>query len=120
MKTRLFIAIAMVGLMHWTPAHSHAMLDRSVPSVGGTVHGAPAKVELWFSEDLEPVFSTVKVVDKTGRQVDKGDHAVDGRDPRRLAVSLPPLPPGTYRVVWRAISVDAHATQGDFTFDLAP
>jgi len=30
------------------------------------------------------------------------------------------LAPGTYKVTWRVLSVDAHVTEGDFTFDVAP
>jgi methionine-rich copper-binding protein CopC len=33
-----------------------------------------------------------------------------------LEASLPPLPPGTYRVVWSVVSKDGHRTQGDYTF----
>jgi len=33
-------------------------------------------------------------------------------------VSLPPLPNGTYRVFWRVLSVDTHATEGDYTFEV--
>ena len=37
-----------------------------------------------------------------------------------LSVSVSALPTGRYRVVWRVISVDTHATEGDFTFDVVP
>jgi len=33
-----------------------------------------------------------------------------------LQVRLPPLKPGTYRVIWNAFSLDGHRTQGDYTF----
>jgi methionine-rich copper-binding protein CopC len=33
---------------------------------------------------------------------------------------VPALPPGTYRVVWRVLSIDSHGTTGDFTFEVAP
>jgi methionine-rich copper-binding protein CopC len=33
-----------------------------------------------------------------------------------LHVALKPLSPGTYKVIWRVLSVDTHRTQGDFTF----
>ena len=33
-----------------------------------------------------------------------------------LRVSLPPLHPGMYRVVWRVLSVDSHVTEGQFAF----
>jgi methionine-rich copper-binding protein CopC len=35
-------------------------------------------------------------------------------------VSVPPLVPGHYRVVWRVLSVDTHVSEGDFAFDVAP
>jgi copper resistance protein C len=101
-------------------ALAHAMLQRASPAVGSTVAASPSRVELWFSERLEPAFSTVKVLDAGGRQVDKGDAAVDAKDRTRIAVSVPPLLAGRYRVVWRAVSVDTHATTGDHTFDIGP
>ena len=98
-------------------AAAHAFLDHAAPRVGETVHGAPAEVRLRFTEELEPAFSTLRVVDKDGKQVDRKDKAVDSRVMR---VSVPQLPPGTYRVQWRALSVDTHVTEGDFTFTVAP
>jgi methionine-rich copper-binding protein CopC len=35
-----------------------------------------------------------------------------------LHVGLKPLPPGTYRVHWRVLSVDTHTTEGSFTFQV--
>jgi methionine-rich copper-binding protein CopC len=102
-------------------AMAHATLDRALPRVGSSVQVAPERVELWFSEALEPAFSTVKVVDSGGRQVDRGDPSVDERDRAHLSVSMPPLlAGGRYRVVWRAVSRDAHVTSGDFVFEVAP
>ena len=103
-----------------TLAFAHAFLDRATPAVGGTVHGSPSSVKLWFTERLEPAFSTIKVLDQTGQRVDSGDKAVDAADRTILRISLPRLPPGTYRVVWRVLSVDTHVTEGDFTFDVVP
>ena len=102
-----------------TGAGAHAFLDRAEPRVGGKVHTAPVRVTLWFTERLEPAYSRVKVVDEAGRQVDKADGAVDASDPRVLGASLTPLAPGTYKVIWRVLSVDTHVTEGDFTFSVA-
>ena len=99
-------------------AAAHAFLEHASPRVGDTVHGAPAEVKAWFTEELEPAFSTLRVLDKDGKQVDRKDTQVQDRTVMR--VSLPPLPPGTYRVQWRALSVDTHVTEGDFTFTVAP
>ena len=101
-------------------AAAHAFLDQASPRVGSTVHGSPAQVTLRFTEELEPAFSTLRVVDKDGRQVDREDKQLDASDRTVMHVSLPPLEPGTYRVVWRALSVDTHVTEGDFTFVVEP
>ncbi len=101
-------------------ALAHAFLDRAVPAVGSTVHGPPAEVRLRFTQELEPAFSTVRVVDRDGRQVDRMDKQLERGDATLLKVSLPRLAPGIYRVVWRGLSVDTHVTEGDFTFEVAP
>jgi len=101
-------------------AAAHAFLDRSEPRVGSTVHESPAELRLSFTQELEPAFSTVQVRDQGGVQVDKGDAQVDVGDATILRVSLNPLPPGTYKVTWRVVSVDTHPTEGDFTFQVTP
>jgi copper resistance protein C len=101
-------------------AGAHAFLDHATPAVGSAIHGSPAQVRLWFTQELEPAFSTVQVQDRDGRRVDKKDKQVDPTNPALLQVSLPQLAPGRYRVVWRALSVDTHVSEGDFTFDILP
>jgi methionine-rich copper-binding protein CopC len=111
-------AAAVVGVA--SNAFAHAFLDHAVPGVGSTVQRSPQEVRAWFTEALEPAFSSIKVEDTSGRAVAAADKGVDATDHTLLRVALPPLPPGRYRVVWRVISVDSHATEGDFTFDVAP
>ena len=101
------------------PAAAHAFLDHALPAVGSTVHEPPNEVRLWFTEPLEPAFCRVRVVDASGKDVDAGDAHVDASNASVLAASVHPLPPGTYRVVWRVVSVDTHVTEGDYTFDIA-
>ena len=120
MNVLVRLGILLVGAIVSLAVMAHAVLDRSIPLVGSSVKVAPGRVELWFTEPLEPAFSTVKVVDKGGRQVDARDAAVDKADRKHLFVSIGSLAAGRYRVVWRVVSVDSHATAGDFTFDVAP
>jgi methionine-rich copper-binding protein CopC len=101
-------------------ALAHAFLDRAVPAVGSKVHGQPAEVRLRFSQPLEPAFSTVRVLDAGGKQVERMDKGLDPKDASVLRVSLPGLAPGVYKVVWRVLSVDTHVTEGDYTFEVAP
>jgi hypothetical protein len=50
--------------------------------------------------------------------VDKGDGRVNPSDSTILEVSLPPLPPGNYRVFWSVVARDGHRTEGDFPFTI--
>jgi methionine-rich copper-binding protein CopC len=100
-------------------AAAHAFLDQASPRVGSTTR-SPPQVTLRFTEELEAAFSSVRVLDEEGRQVDRQDKQLDPADRTVMRVSLPPLEPGTYRVVWRVLSVDTHVTEGDFTFVVAP
>jgi copper resistance protein C len=120
MGTARRVASLSLGLVAASAAWAHAFLDHAEPRVGSVVHAAPTRVEVWFTEDLEPAFSTLKVLDATGREVDKKDKTVPQGDRSRMSVSLAPLSPGKYRVLWRALSVDTHVSEGDFTFEVAP
>ncbi len=113
----MILAILLGGT---TVAGAHAFLERAYPRVGSTVRTSPARVRLWFTEQLEPAFSSVQVIDKSGQRVDKADSQVDPAAPKQLRISLSPLPPGTYKVIWRVLSVDTHITEGNFTFRVAP
>lgn len=120
MRRALSWLAALAALSLPGAALAHAFLDRAQPAVGSTVHGSPAEVKLWFTQRLEPAFSRVRVLDADGREVDAKDKRVDAGDATLMRVSLPKLAPGKYRVVWRVLSVDAHATEGDYTFEVAP
>ena len=99
---------------------AHAYLDRTSPEAASTVRGTPAEVKLWFSHALEPAFSTVQVLDKDGKRVDREDTRVDQAEAKLLKVTLAPLAPGAYRVVWRVLSADGHVSNGEFGFEVAP
>jgi methionine-rich copper-binding protein CopC len=99
---------------------AHAFPERSEPRVGATLRTAPARVQIWFDGDLEPAFSRLAVTDARGARVDRGDGAVDPQNRRVLRATLPPIPPGTYKVSWGVLSVDGHRTEGDYAFTLKP
>ena len=100
-------------------AWGHAFLDRAEPRVGSTVRTAPTQVRVWFTENLEPAFSTLEVWDKDGKRVDGGPAGGSPASPGMLQVPVKALGPGTYRVKWRVLSVDTHVTEGEFTFHVA-
>ena len=105
------LILAMAGL-----ASAHAFVDHAEPKVGSDNSASPAIVKIWFTQAIEPAYSSVSVYDANGKQVDKKDAHVDGNDKKLLTVSLPQLSAGAYKVTWRVLSVDTHRTQGDFKF----
>ena len=72
-----------------------------------------------FSESLEPRFSSIAVMGAGGERLDSGPAYAVGGDGKRLGVAVRPLPPGTYKVVWQATSVDTHQTDGEYVFTVA-
>ena len=110
---RLMIAALLSTMLAVSAAHGHAALERAIPLAGSTVGEAPREVVLTFSEKLEPAFSRISVTDAGGAQVSDGKAQADGNTMR---VGLKALAPGSYRVKWRAVSADTHATQGSFVF----
>ena len=114
------LSLCLLLILSTARMSAHAFLDHSDPPVGGKVHSAPAAVRIWFTEAIEPAFSSIQVFDATGKQVDKKDLHSDRSNRSVLQVSLPRLGPGTYKVVWRLVSVDTHRTNGNFTFQIVP
>lgn len=103
-----------------TTAWGHAFPDHSEPRVGWTLQTSPPRVRLWFDGMLEPAFSTIKVVDARHQQVDNGDGRVNPVDHTVLDASLPPLPPGQYRILWSVVAHDGHRAEGDLSFTIGP
>ena len=113
MRKFLGIAAFLTALLATNAAQAHAFLDHASPLVGSTVATAPREVTLSFTQKLEPAFSSIEVTGPNGARADQGKAQVSGSTMR---VSLKAAGPGTYRVRWRALSVDTHTTQGSFTF----
>jgi methionine-rich copper-binding protein CopC len=112
--------LAIVGLalaLSATGARAHAMLDHASPLVGSTV-SAPREVRLWFTQSLEPKFSTAQLRSSAGAVVGTGH--VDPADPKSLVIPVRALASGKYKVDWKVLSVDSHRTQGSFGFEVKP
>lgn len=122
-KPLLMALLAMAALLAVaTDVAAHARVKRANPAVGGTVSAsaAPAALQVWFTEKLEPALSTIEVVDSKGTRMDRGDVRIDPDDQTQLRVTLLPLPPGQYRVLWRVVSIDTHYRSGSFPFRVDP
>ncbi|MGQ0569087.1 MAG: copper resistance CopC/CopD family protein, partial [Armatimonadota bacterium] len=108
-----FIAAALFIIWFAPAAAAHAVLEASVPAHGAVSSAAPERLELSFNEEVDPVLSTVVLVQDAKRIPLKPLSGVG----RKLPYRLPSLQSGLYTVDWRVIStVDAHLTRGAFSF----
>ncbi len=117
LTTAAFFVVALIFIIP-DSAWAHAYPDHADPKVGSTIRSSPPLVRIWFDSELEPAFSTITVQNSSGGRVDAGDFRVDPSDQTLLEVSLPPLPPGVYRVFWNVVARDTHRTTGDYTFTI--
>jgi len=110
--------LVLVGTLTWEapPALAHGVLLRSAPPANASLPVPPKEVVLWFNEPLDPAFSGVRVLDRSGNPVSAEFSASEDR--RRITVALvDDLPRGTYVVKWRALwPRDGHTTSGFFLF----
>lgn len=109
------------GLLFSTLAQAHPKLLSSTPAEGAD-GAAPGKIELRFSEDLLTQFSGAKLVmtempGMAHSPMPMKAKVSAGSDPKTMLVTpLSPLPAGTYKVEWRAVSSDTHPITGNVTF----
>jgi methionine-rich copper-binding protein CopC len=116
MKRHIFFASLAVTCFA-APSFAHAFLQHADPVAGATLRAPPKRVMLTLSEKLEPAFSGVTVTDASGRNMEAGAVLIGGNS---ITAPLRFLPPGSYRVVWHAVSVDTHRTEGAYSFTVKP
>jgi methionine-rich copper-binding protein CopC len=114
-RSAIAVIVPVLLVLVMGKAVAHAFLDHAEPRVGNKVATPPREVTLWFTQKLEPAFSSVTVTNAAGQRVDTGKARVSGS---QMSVSLRPGGTGTYHVTWRVLSVDTHTTDGSFTFQV--
>jgi methionine-rich copper-binding protein CopC len=113
------ILAALLCLVSFGTAGAHATLVRSNPPANSELASSPAEIRLWFSEGVEPKFSTFTLLDTNGQTVNTPTSQVDPADNTQLFMRPPALPNGLYTVVWHTVSAeDGHAVTGSFAFSI--
>ncbi len=90
------------------PASAHGYLLRAIPEDRAVLERAPARLQYWFSEPLEPDFSQLEVRDQNGTILATGGVSPDNDS--LLTVRLPrAMPDGAYIADMRlAFASDGH------------
>ena len=110
--------VLLAGFLVPPKALAHAKLIRSRPNASEALAETPASVELWFNERLEDEFNSIEVADSAGQKVEDGHARVNPQQRTNLLVRLRTLPPGSYLVHWKILSVDGHTSRGRFIFSV--
>jgi hypothetical protein len=119
-RRRLLLAASLA--LSWScAAFAHAIPRTEEPPPGATVAVAPASVTITFSESVDPRFSRIVVENAAAQRVDDGRDTLDPHNKKRLRVGLKqPVAPGSYTVIWYALSTDGHRTEGRYRFSVTP
>jgi len=110
-----------IGLLMSTLAQAHPKLLSSTPAEGAD-GASPGKIELHFSESLMTQFSGAKLVmtempGMAHSPMPMKAKVSGGSDTKTMVITpLSPLPAGSYKVEWRAVSSDTHPITGNVTF----
>ncbi|MXX92403.1 MAG: c-type cytochrome [Chloroflexi bacterium] len=100
-------------------ASAHANLLKASPEPSQALDAPPERVIIWFTEPIEPAFSSIAVLDARGADVTEGDTKFDATEPTAMWVPLAQVEYGTFTVVWQNVSsVDGHKATGSFLFSV--
>jgi copper transport protein len=117
------LAVALMSVLAFglfaPPANAHSVLIRSDPAAGAVLSEAPKAVQLWFSEELSPGFSSARLLDGEGGTVQGARLVPEPGDPRSVVLELPALTRGTYGIFWEVLAEnDGHKTTGRLVFSV--
>jgi methionine-rich copper-binding protein CopC len=112
-KIALLAALAMPA-----PVFAHAIMVRSTPEKDSTVTESPKQVDVWFNDKVGTEYKALAVIDSKGNRVDNKDLVQETFDQSHLYATVPTLPPDTYTVRYRVVSIDTHIVTGKYQFTI--
>ncbi|MDF9303069.1 copper resistance protein CopC [Tritonibacter mobilis] len=110
-KTALIVWLACIS----SGAFAHSRVDTTTPADGDVMSEVPAQISFDFADDIRLTRVEMTHAEHPSVQLDLGDHKSFDR-----AFNLPlnDMGAGTYQIEWRGLSIDGHAMQGGFTFEV--
>ena len=110
--------VVLVVLAPASAAFAHATLVSTSPAQSAhfPAKAPPKSVVVVFDEAVVATPTTIGVYDGAGQAMKV--RPVTGGSHKQVGAALPPLPEGTYVVVWHVVSDDGHPEHGAFTFSV--
>ena len=118
MKKLFFVSILFVFSISFGSAYAHPFIITTEPAQSSNISVGTNQVIIRYSEAVEVDYSTIKVLDNTGNQVDNKDTTYfEGEN--SLIVTTKPLNDGVYTVTSKVLSkVDGHLVDDAFVFSV--
>lgn len=97
-------------------AWAHPFTEKTIPDLSSNAPAGTTEVIVFFSQAVDIDFSTIKVFDSNGEQIDNRDTRYhEGEE--SLIVTTPPLQDGIYTASTKVLSkIDGHLVPGTFLF----
>lgn len=100
------------------PSFAHAKMVRSSPEQNAVLTESPKQVDVWFDDKVGTEYKALAVIDSKGKRVDNKDLVQETLDSAHLYATVPTLPPDTYTVRYRVVSIDTHIVTGKYQFTI--
>lgn len=122
MIQRRLLAQVAVGASAWaslvpSDARAHAMLHTSDPADGSRVAASPRTITLMFTEECR--VTAMRLLSGAGQEAPLRRESSRNPVATATATVANPLPPGDYRLEWRALGSDGHVMSGTVRFAVA-
>jgi len=117
-KLLFLISIIIVSSISIGLAYAHPFIVTTEPAQSSNISVGITQVIIHYSETVEVEFSTIKVLDNTGNQIDNKDTKYFDSE-NSLIVTTLPLSDGVYTVTSKVLSkVDGHVVDDAFVFSV--
>ncbi len=124
MRLLLFsLALFLLTVGMASAALGHAQLIESTPSNGAVLDESPPQLTLRFNSLIETPLTRLVLIGGDGREIPLTlDTPQAGERSEMITAPLPLLEAGRYRVRYRVMATDGHATSGvlRFTISVSP
>jgi copper transport protein len=113
---KILIVLLVLSVSSIPFVSAHPFTNETIPNLSSNAPTGVSEVIVFFSEPVEIEFSTIKVLDNNGNQIDNKDTNYY-EDEKSLIVTTEPLEDGVYTVTTKVLSkVDGHLVPGAFLF----
>jgi copper resistance protein C len=110
--------ILLAALVTPMPSFAHAIMVRSSPEKDAVLTESPKQIDVWFNDKVGSEYKALAVIDSKGKRVDNKDVQQETFDQSHLFATVPTLPPDTYTVRYRVVSIDTHIVTGKYQFTI--